>query len=183
MQTFEVSLIENIHRKSILPLDEARAYKKYIFDNGWGSVSELASKIGKSSSYITKRMALLDLSSDVQEWIKNFSLKPSIAEEISTIKDPNKQSILADLIVKRHLTTMNARQLVKEDTSYFCENSEVLEVRGDHQSFNKAIVALRVAMSKIAGAIEDEERNILVYELLMHHKRLLHDQIDNILKS
>ena len=183
MQTFEVSLIENIHRKSILPLDEARAYKKYIFDNGWGSVSELASKIGKSSSYITKRMALLDLFSDVQEWIKNFSLKPSTAEEISTIKDPNKQSKLADLIVKRHLTTMNARQLVKDDDPYYCENSEVLEVRGDHQSFNKAIVALRVAMSKIAGAIEDEEGNTLVYELLMHHKRLLHDQIDNILKS
>jgi hypothetical protein len=38
-------------------------------------------------------------------------------------------------------------------------------------------------MSKIAGAIEDEEGNNLVYELLMHHKRLLHDRIDNILKS
>jgi len=38
-------------------------------------------------------------------------------------------------------------------------------------------------MSKIAGAIEDKEGKILVYELLMHHKRLLHDQIDNILKS
>ena len=54
---------------------------------------------------------------------------------------------------------------------------------GRLQSFNKAIVALRVAMSKIAGAIEDEEENILVYELLMHHKRLLHDQIDNIMKA
>ena len=58
MQTFEVNLIENIHRKSISPLDEVRAFKKYVFDNGCGSVSELASKIGKSSSYITKRMAL-----------------------------------------------------------------------------------------------------------------------------
>jgi len=67
IQTFEVTLVENIHRKSILPLDEAKAFKKYVFDNGWGSISELASKIGKSSSYITKRMALLDLSSDVQE--------------------------------------------------------------------------------------------------------------------
>ena len=47
MQTFEVTLIENIHRKSILPLDEARAFKKYVFENGWGSVSELAAKIGK----------------------------------------------------------------------------------------------------------------------------------------
>jgi len=31
--------------------------------------------------------------------------------------------MLADLIVKRHLTTMNARQLVKEDDPYYCENS------------------------------------------------------------
>jgi len=183
MQTFEATLIENIHRKSISPLDEARAYKKYVFENGWGSVSELASKIGKSSSYITKRMAFLDLSSEIQECIKNSSLKPSTAEEISTIKDPNKQSKLAELIVKRHLTTMKARQLVKEDDPYYCENSEVLEVRRELQSFNKAIVALRVAMSKIAGAIEDEEENILVYELLMHHKRLLHDQIDNVMKA
>src|SRR6476469_1389322 len=183
IQTFEVTLVENIHRKSISPLDEARAFKKYVFDNGWGSISELASKIGKSSSYITKRMALLDLSSDIQECIKNSSLKPSTAEEISSIKDPVKQSKLAELIVKRHLTTMKARQLVKEDDPYYCENSEVLEVRRDLQSFNKAIVALRVAMSKIAGAIEDEEENILVYELLMHHKRLLHDQIDNVMKA
>jgi ParB family chromosome partitioning protein len=185
MQTFEVTLIENIHRKSILPLDEARAFKRYIFDNGWGSVSELASKIGKSSSYITKRMALLDLPSAVQECIKNSSLKPSTAEEISTIKDPEKQSKLADLIVKRHLTTMKARKLVKEEEDpYYCENSEVLDVRRELQSFNKAIVALRIAMSKIATSIEDEEDgNILIYELLMHHKRMLHDQIDNIMKA
>jgi len=183
MQTFEVTLIENIHRKSILPLDEAKAFKRYVFDNGWGSISELASKIGKSTSYITKRMALLDLPSDVQECIKDSSLKPSTAEEISTIKDPEKQSKLADLIVKRHLTTMKARQLVKEDDPYYCENSEVLEVRGELQSFNKAIVALRIAMSKIAVAIDDEEENILIYELLMHHKRVLHDQIDNLMKA
>ena len=144
MQTFEATLIENIHRKSISPLDEARAYKKYVFDNGWGSVSELASKIGKSSSYITKRMALLNISSDVQECIKNSSLKPSTAEEISTIKDPDKQSKLAELIVKRHLTTMKARQLVKEDDPYYCENSEVLEVRGDFNLLTKQLLLLEL---------------------------------------
>jgi ParB family chromosome partitioning protein len=183
MQTFEVSLIENIHRKSISPLDEASAFKKYVFDNGWGSISDLSTKIGKSSSYITKRMALLDLPSDVQECIKNSSLKPSTAEEINTIKDPQKQSQLAGLIIKRHLTTMKARQLVKDDDPYYCENSEVLEVRRDLQSFNKAIIALRVAMNKIAASIEDEEENILIYELLMHHKNIVHNQIDNIMKA
>ncbi|MGN6615276.1 MAG: ParB/RepB/Spo0J family partition protein [Candidatus Nitrosocosmicus sp.] len=199
VQTFEVALIENIERKSITPLDEAKAFKRYCFDNGWGSVSELSSKIGKSPSYITKRMALLELPSDVQSHIKNSELKPSTAEEISTIKDPEKQSQLAELIVKRHLTTMKARQLVKEDQDpYYCENSEILEVRSDLQPFNKAIVALRIAMSKIAAAIEEEDEagdnnditnddhqnyNIFINELLMYHKRLLHDQIDNLMKA
>jgi ParB family chromosome partitioning protein len=201
VQTFEVALIENIERKSITPLDEAKAFKRYCFDNGWGSVSNLSSKIGKSPSYITKRMALLELPSDVQTHIKNSELKPSTAEEISTIKDPEKQSQLADLILKRHLTTMKARQLVKEDQDpYYCENSEILEVRSDLQSFNKAIVALRIAMSKIAEVIEEDEdeeeadngniidngnekNNIFINELLMYHKRVLHDQIDNLMKA
>jgi ParB family chromosome partitioning protein len=198
VQTFEVALIENMERKSITPLDEAKAFKRYCFDNGWGSVSDLSSKIGKSPSYITKRMALLELPTDVQNHIKNSDLKPSTAEEISTIKDPEKQSQLADLIVKRHLTTMKARQLVKEEQDpYYCENSEILEVRSELQPFNKAIIALRIAMSKIAATIEEEEEgedddvtgkgdnkdNIFINELLMHHKRLLHDQIDNLMRA
>jgi ParB family transcriptional regulator, chromosome partitioning protein len=188
MQTFEVTLIENIQRKSITPLEEAIAFKQYVFDNGWGSVADLASKIEKSPSYITKRIGLLVLPSEIQESIKNSSLKPSTAEELLSIKDPQRQSQLASLIVKRHLTTMKTRQLVKEDP-FYCENSEVLEVRSELQSFNKAIVALRIAMSKIAAIVEDEEgeekggENLLVYEFLMHQKRLLHDQIDNIMNA
>jgi diketogulonate reductase-like aldo/keto reductase len=77
---------------------------------------------------------------------------------------------------------MKTRQLVKEDP-YYCENSEVLEVRSELQSFNKAIVALRIAMSKIAAIVEDDEENRLVHEFMMHQKRLLHDQIDNIMNA
>lgn len=185
IQTFEVTLIENIQRKSITPLEEANAFKAYVFDNGWGSIADLASKIEKSPSYITKRIGLLVLPSDVQESIKNSSLKPSSAEELLSIKDPERQSHLGKMIVKRHLTTMKTRQLIKEDP-YYCENSGILEVRSELQSFNKAIVALRIAMSKIAAIIEDEEgegENILVYEFMMHQKRLLHDQIDNIMNA
>lgn len=147
-------------------------------------------------------MSLLDLPADVQESIKKSELKPSTAEEINTVKDPEKQSQLAELIVKRHLTTMKARELIKkeEQDPFYCENSEILEVRSELQPFNKAIVALRLAMSKIAAVIEDEEgtydndngsgekhegemNNIFVNELLMYHKRLLHEQIDNLMRA
>ena len=131
---------------------------------------------------------MLGLPSELQESIKNSSLKPSPAEELLSIKNPQRQSQLGDMIVKRHLTTMKTRQLVKE-YPYYCENSEFWKLDSELQSFNKAIVALRIAMSKIAAIPEDEEggkkggENLLVYEFLMHQKRLLHDQIDNIMNA
>src|SRR6185437_2885863 len=65
MQAFEISLVENIQRESLSPLEEAKSFKKYVIDKGWGSISNLSDKIGKSHSYITKRIAILDLPWDV----------------------------------------------------------------------------------------------------------------------
>jgi ParB family transcriptional regulator, chromosome partitioning protein len=127
----------------------------------------------------------LKLPPDVQKSIENSSLKPSSAEELLSIKDPKKQSKLGELIVKRHLTTMKARELVKEKDPYYCENSGIVEVRSNLQSFNKSIVILKVAMSKLAEVIEKdgEDGNFLVYELLMHQKKVLHYQIDTIMRD
>ena len=118
------------------------------------------------------------------ESIENSSLKPSSAEELLPVKDSERQSQLGKMIVKRHLTTMKARELVKDDP-FYCENSEIIEVRSDLQSFNKSIVILRIAMNKLATIIEKEEENgnLLICELLMHQKKLLHDQIDIMMKS
>src|SRR5919202_6521046 len=42
---FEISLIENIQRKTLDPKEEAQAFKSYIMDHGWGGISHLAAKI------------------------------------------------------------------------------------------------------------------------------------------
>lgn len=182
MQTFEISLIENMQRRSLSPLEEATAFKAYVFDKGWGSITELSSKIGKSPSFITKRIALLDLPVDVKEKIKDYSLNPSTAEELLPVKDSEKQSCLADLIAKRHLSTKRVREIIKEDP-FYCENSEITDVSGDLQSFNRSIVTLRIAMNRIGDIIEEEENNFLIHELLMHHAKVLHGQIDNLMKA
>lgn len=69
IEAFEISIVENVQRKTLNPIDEAKAFKKYVYDNGWGSVSKLASKLGKSFAYITKRIMLLDLPSDITKAI------------------------------------------------------------------------------------------------------------------
>jgi ParB family transcriptional regulator, chromosome partitioning protein len=148
-QAFEVSLIENIQRKRISPLDEATAFKSYVYDFGWGGISDLASKIGKSMSYITKRIKLLNLSSDVLEAIMNRRLDTSLAEELLSVKDGNKQSELAGLIANRRLSLRMARKLVKEvndnerDLKSFYETDYINHIKIAERSFDKSITAIK----------------------------------------
>ena len=74
---FEVSLTENIQRKSLDPIEEARAFKAYVDDLGWGGLTELATKISKSPAYVCKRLALLNLPNELLEKISKYDVSPS----------------------------------------------------------------------------------------------------------
>lgn len=182
---FEIALIENIQRKNLQPLDEARAFKIYVTDFGWGGVTELASKLNKSASYITKRMMLLNLPADIHDSMNEGSLTVSAAEELMSIKDSDKQSDLGKLIRERHLTVKKARRLLKdldEESYSFFQDKKSEEVKRAQRSFDKSIITLRLAMNGIASIIEDVEDIWALYEILMHNKNVLHDQIDLLLK-
>ncbi len=79
-----------------------------------GGVSELAKKIGKSPSYVTKRIARLNLRDDIIQSIEDLRVPPSIADELHSIKDQAKQSELAFLITQRRLSLRRARELVDQ---------------------------------------------------------------------
>jgi ParB family chromosome partitioning protein len=193
---FEVSLIENIQRKTLNPLEEARAFRDYVSKYGWGSESELAQKVGKSTSYISKRMNLLELPPDVLVSLRDLTISPSMAEELLVIKDKEKQSKLAELIRKRHLSTKRVRELLKDldlDDGESLQGSDVLpsryedpresEIAQVRRALDKSILHLKVAMNRLAMVIESMEENWLVYEILMQHKNMLHEQIDILLKE
>jgi ParB family chromosome partitioning protein len=65
----------------------------------------------------------------------------------------------------------------------FIVSSDMTEVRSELQSFNKSIIELRIAMNRVGTIIEDEEENWLIYEFLMYQKKILHNQIDIIMKA
>jgi ParB/RepB/Spo0J family partition protein len=67
---FEVALVENVQRKELSPMEEARAFKKYVEEYGWGSASQLAEKVGKSPAYVTLRIQFLDLPEEVQRMLE-----------------------------------------------------------------------------------------------------------------
>ena len=187
---FEVSLMENIHSKNLNPIDEARAFKDYVSTYGWGGISELATKLGKSASYIDKRIRMLTFPENIIQSISNNEIKPSLAEELLPIKEKEHQSKLAELIKKRKLSSRQVRMLKDEmknsehPEEIFDFTTKIVDIDARTQkSFDKAIIAVRVAMNKLASIIEDVEDNWAVYEILMQHKNMLHSQIDILLKE
>jgi ParB family transcriptional regulator, chromosome partitioning protein len=59
-EAYEISLMSNLQHKQLDPIEEATAFKKYLYNYKWGQITELAYKIGKSHSYIHRRLKLLD---------------------------------------------------------------------------------------------------------------------------
>ena len=187
---FEVSLIENIHSKNLNSIEEARAFQDYVTNYGWGGISELATRLGKSVSYVDKRIRLLDLPPDVLESLSKGSLSPSIGDELLPLKEKEQQSKLAELIKKRKLSSRQVRSLKSEMKSsgnpydVLDFQTKIIDIDAKTQkSFDKAIIAIRVAMNKLASVINDVEDNWTVYEILLQHKNMLHNQIDILYKE
>jgi ParB family chromosome partitioning protein len=194
---FEVSLTENIQRKSLDPIEEARAFKVYVDDYGWGGISDLASRISKSTTYVYKRLSLLDLPANLLEGVCKSVVNPSTAEELIPLKDIHERDRIASLIIENHCSSRETRRLVEmsgKPHSNFSETSSIntashyqdsildIDLKAQ-RSFDKTITALKIAMNKIATILESVEENWIVYEILMQHKNMLNAQIDVLIRE
>jgi ParB family transcriptional regulator, chromosome partitioning protein len=187
-EAYEVSIIENVQRMTLAVMDEARAFKTYVSDYGWGGVSELAARLGKSVSYVTKRIMLLNLPKEVKDSIIGRTLSPSIAQELIYLQDEKDKSDLAKLVINRHLPTRKVRKMVKEmNNDKNMEETVIRHITRDNlrtqKSFDKTIITLRIAMNRISNIIDDIDDDWVIHEMLMQHKRRLHEQIDILIKQ
>jgi ParB family transcriptional regulator, chromosome partitioning protein len=188
---FEVSIIENIQRQTLNPVEEGLAFRKYVNKFGWGGVSELAQKLSKSPGYVCRRMKLVELHKDVIELISKSEISVSIAEELLSVKDKYKQSKLAILIRNKQLSSRDTRGLIKDDLTYTDIDSS-FHAYNDHfncaqericKSFDKSIIALRIAIKKLGSIVETVEDDWIFYDILLHHKNMLNSQIDLLIKE
>jgi ParB family transcriptional regulator, chromosome partitioning protein len=188
-KAFEVSIIENVQRNTLNPIDESLAFKKYVNDFGWGGVSELSQKLSKSTSYVCKRMKLLELPKGVIDQISKSEINVSIVEELLPITDKHTQSKLTELIRDRQLSSRMVRKIVKGMTTKTMDKDSFYHFSNRNQSdiiqklFDKAIIALRISIKKLATIIENVEDKWILYEILMQVKHLLHNQIDLLIKE
>ena len=198
-EAFEIGLIENIQRKNFDPIEEARSFEMYVLKYGWGGISELAEKIGKSTSYVDRRLQLLNLPKDVLDSIAGSHVSPTIGIELITLKDGQQQSDLAKLVLQRKLSSREVRNLVKDIKNNSSEiNSNDDEELDDLKSssiniedidimtkriFDKSLLILKIASSKLGGLVPSIEDNWIIYELLMQNKQIIDKQINILIKE
>ena len=111
-EAYEISLIENLQQKSMNPLEEASAFKKYVHTFGWGGESDLARRIGKSQEYVSRRIRLLELPPSAQQKILNKEVNTSLAQELYTLDEEQIEKVIEDVAANRY-SNKEAREMIR----------------------------------------------------------------------
>lgn len=109
----EISLIENIQRENLNPIEEAMAFKKLLTEFHLKQ-DEVAERVSKSRTAVTNSMRLLKLSDKVQQMIVDDMISTGHARALLAIDDPEQQYILANKIFDEKLSVRETEKLVKD---------------------------------------------------------------------
>lgn len=112
-EILEISLIENIQRENLNPIEEAMAYKKLLNEFKLKQ-DEVAKRVSKSRTAVTNSMRLLKLSAKVQQMIIDDMISTGHARALLAIDDEEQQYLLATKVFDEKLSVRETEKLVKE---------------------------------------------------------------------
>lgn len=173
----EISLIENIQRENLNPIEEAMAFKRLLQEFQLKQ-DEVAERVSKSRTAVTNSMRLLKLSPRVQQMIIDDMISTGHARALLAIDDEEQQFILANKIFDEKLSVRETEKLVKALKNPKKEvKKEKLEHTFIYENIEeqiKNIMGTKVSVNQKAngkGKIEieyySEEELERIYDLLM----------------
>ena len=112
-EVVEISLIENIQRENLNPIEEAMAYKKLLNEYNLKQ-DEIAERVGKSRTAVTNAIRLLKLSDEVQQMIIDEMISTGHARALLTIENKEFQYQLAQKIFDEKLSVREVEKLIKD---------------------------------------------------------------------
>ena len=120
----EMSIVENIQRTDLNPVEEANAYKTLTEEYGL-TQEEIAEKIGKSRSSVANSMRLLDLSEGALSLLAQGKISSGHAKVLLGLKDPSKMDEVAKEVSEKQLSVKETEALVKRVNTPKKENKKV----------------------------------------------------------
>jgi ParB family chromosome partitioning protein len=111
LEVLELSLIENLQRSDLNPIEEAQGYARLAGEFGMRQ-EDIAQKVGRSRASVANAMRLLDLHAQVQTWLTQNLLSVGHAKVLLGLKTPEDQLLVAETILRRNATVRGTERLV-----------------------------------------------------------------------
>ncbi len=108
----EISIIENLQREDLSPLEEATMYDRMIRDHGY-SIRKLADKLGKDKGYLENRLRLADAPEEIRQLVSLRKDTLSHAYELLKVQDPKKRRKLASQVASGELSLVKLRERIE----------------------------------------------------------------------
>jgi len=154
LEVLELSLIENLQRADLNPIEEAQAYARLASEFEMGQ-EEIAHKVGKSRASVANSMRLLDLDPQVQTWVEQNLLSVGHAKVLLGLKAHDEQRLLADKILRQSSTVRATERMVARQLG------KVAGTRRKKQ-------AVQVS-SALLSDLEDRLQEHLATRVMIHH--------------
>ena len=181
-QVVEISLIENIQRENLNPIEEAMAFKKLLEEFNLKQ-DEVAERVSKSRTAVTNSMRLLKLSEKVQQMIVDEMITTGHARALLALDDEEQQYILANKIFDEKLSVRETEKLVKalknpkkEDTTKEVEDKNSF-IYADIEDKMKSVIGTKVNIhqkksgkGKIEIEYYSQDELERIFELIMSAK-------------
>ncbi|MBR2949016.1 MAG: ParB/RepB/Spo0J family partition protein [Lachnospiraceae bacterium] len=174
-EQFEISLIENIQRDALNPIEEANAYKSLLTEYNLKQ-DELAERVCKSRTAVTNSMRLLKLCDEVQKMVMDEMITTGHARALISVEDPQEQYMLAQKIFDEKLSVREVEKMIKNlhkpEKTKKVENESLKAVYSDISERLRQSLSTKVSINAKgngAGKIEIEFYNHEDLERLLEH--------------
>ena len=157
--TAKISLIENIQRENLNPIEEAEAYKS-LMEEYELKQDELAKAVGKSRSYISNTLRLLKLDKSIIEYIYEGKLSAGHGKALLSIEDKEEQKRIVNKIIEGGLNVRDTEKKTskkKRRTSKKTKDSYIIDL--EEQLMSALGTKVQLVTKKKAGRIEIEYYN------------------------
>jgi ParB family transcriptional regulator, chromosome partitioning protein len=155
IEVLELSLIENLQRTDLNPIEEAQAYARLVGEFGMRQ-DDIAHKVGKSRATIANSLRLLDLHQQVQVWVIQRLLSVGHAKVLLALKAPEEQLLIADIVLRRSATVRATERLVARQLG---------QIKARRKRRSGAITVSSAAISDLENRLQQH----LATHVTIHH--------------
>ena len=176
-EQIEASLVENLQRKDLNPIEVALAYQKLIHELKY-TQEAVAEKVGKDRTSVANSLRLLKLPPEIQKMVAEGKISMGHARALITLENPDQQIFLSRLIVEKNLSVRDVEKMMTEKKR-LSSSKPMPELDPDLQALQEELV--QVLGTKVAISGHPDKGIIKVFYFSLEDLNRIFEKIKGVM--